>query len=218
MSQQNPSIFAFQSIPIRTNVRNGQIWFVARDVCAALGICWTGTALAGIQADWQGLWSDHNLNTNQSLKFISEPAVYKLAFRSNKPQADAFTNWVASEVLPSIRKTGKYEAKPRQKALPPVVSPLQRDLEDLYYAFDKKQREIMAWAYDVDKELGRLTGPLYHDVCDALPAALRCDDSGIECLHHARWAGLERLKECLGDTRAAIRYAMFFARAVQPRV
>ncbi|OIO03169.1 MAG: hypothetical protein AUJ49_05040 [Desulfovibrionaceae bacterium CG1_02_65_16] len=43
---------------------------------------------------------------------IAEPAVYKLAFRSNKPEADAFTNWVASEVLPAIRKTGQYAAKP----------------------------------------------------------------------------------------------------------
>ena len=44
--------------------------------------------------------------------------MYKLAFRSNKPEADAFTNWVASEVLPSIRKTGKYETILTSKALP----------------------------------------------------------------------------------------------------
>lgn len=114
---KSPSIFAFNSHPIRTNVRNGQIWFVARDICSVLGISWTGTALVGIQADWQGLWSDHNLNTNQRLKFINEPAVYKLAFRSNKPEADAFTNWVASEVLPAIRRTGRYETKPKSEQL-----------------------------------------------------------------------------------------------------
>ena len=51
------------------------------------------------------------------MRVISEPAVYKLAFRSNKPEADTFTNWVASEVLPSIRKTGKYETTPQKKAL-----------------------------------------------------------------------------------------------------
>jgi prophage antirepressor-like protein len=42
------------------------------------------------------------------LTCITEAALYKLAFRSNKPAADAFTNWVASEVLPSIHKTGQY--------------------------------------------------------------------------------------------------------------
>lgn len=54
----------------------------------------------------------------RDLVFISEPAVYKLAFRSNKPEADVFTNWVASEVLPAIRKGGEYKVAPRQKALP----------------------------------------------------------------------------------------------------
>lgn len=45
---------------------------------------------------------------NQQVRVINEPAVYKLAFRSNQPAAGEFTNWVALEVLPSIRKTGRY--------------------------------------------------------------------------------------------------------------
>ena len=44
----------------------------------------------------------------QQLIIINEPALYKLAFRSSKPAAEEFTNWVASEVLPAIRKTGRY--------------------------------------------------------------------------------------------------------------
>lgn len=44
--------------------------------------------------------------------FLTESGVYKLAFRSNKPEAEKFTDWVADEVLPSIRKTGSYSAKP----------------------------------------------------------------------------------------------------------
>lgn len=63
---------------------------------------------------------------NQSLKVISEPAVYKLAFRSNKPEADEFTNWVASEVLPAIRKTGGYQAQ-----TPPQL-PLVKALDKSY--------------------------------------------------------------------------------------
>ena len=56
------------------------------------------------------------------MRVINEAATYKLAFRSNKPEADVFTNWVASEVLPSIRKTGKYETTPQQPALPVAAS------------------------------------------------------------------------------------------------
>ena len=44
----------------------------------------------------------------QRLSVINEAGLYKLAFRSNKPEADRFVNWVASDVLPSIRRTGGY--------------------------------------------------------------------------------------------------------------
>lgn len=126
-------IFSFKSHQIRTVTEDGQPWFVARDVCAALGISWSGASLNGIPSAWQGMMF-YNTPSRQRMKFITEPAVYKLAFRSNKPEADTFTNWVACEVLPAIRKTGKFEAKPKRKpkALPeptPVRNP--RHLEDL---------------------------------------------------------------------------------------
>lgn len=111
------SPFQFNEFPIRTQVEDGQFWFAAKDVCNALGIGWNGTTLSAIQPDWQGMRKFRTPSGNQTLRCINEPAVYKLAFRSNKPEADAFTNWVASEVLPSIRKTGKYETAPKKKAL-----------------------------------------------------------------------------------------------------
>ena len=118
LSIENSSLspFTFQNTTIRTQLEEGTLWFVAMDVCAALGIVWkagkgagnSGT-LAAIPAEWQGLRKFLTPGGTQQLRTITEPAVYKLAFRSNKPEADAFTNWIASEVVPSIRKTGKYE-------------------------------------------------------------------------------------------------------------
>lgn len=49
---------------------------------------------------------------NQDLVFINEPNLYRLIFRSNKPQAQAFADWVYSEVLPAIRRTGCYSTAP----------------------------------------------------------------------------------------------------------
>lgn len=46
----------------------------------------------------------HNTGEN----FLTESGVYKLVFRSHKPNAEAFTDWIADEVLPAIRKTGGY--------------------------------------------------------------------------------------------------------------
>ena len=105
-------IFNFKSHEIRTVMQDGEPWFVAKDVCAAMAIKWVGgKTLPVIQGDWQGVgFFPTPRGGVQKFIIISEPAVYKLAFRSNKEEADIFTNWLASEVLPAIRKTGKYEA------------------------------------------------------------------------------------------------------------
>ncbi len=112
-----PAPFDFKGHQIRTVTQNGQPWFVARDVAAALEIGWSGHTLDSVPAPWRGMVKLTTRQKNdrmvqQNTAIISEPAVYKLAFRSNKPEAEEFTNWVASEVLPAIRKTGRFEAQP----------------------------------------------------------------------------------------------------------
>ena len=92
---------------------NGEPWFVAKDVCAALGIKWSGKAntLAQIPEYWIGVSNFETPGGNQDLTVISEAGLYKLAFRCQSSEiADRFTNKVASEILPSIRKTGRYES------------------------------------------------------------------------------------------------------------
>ena len=119
MENHLPTIdFTFQNHTVRTLSEHGETWFVARDVCEALDIIWKGSdSLQSIPDDWKGLRSfrtpssqDNRGGGEQQLIIINEPALYKLAFRSNKPAAEEFTNWVASEVLPAIRKTGRYGA------------------------------------------------------------------------------------------------------------
>ena len=52
---------------------------------------------------------------NAGEKFITESGVYKLVFKSRKPNAEAFTDWVTDEVLPTLRKTGSYEMQKQEK-------------------------------------------------------------------------------------------------------
>lgn len=105
------------NVTIRTQQVNNEPWFVAKDVANALDITWSGHTLDAIPDDWQGMVSfttpcgNYQGGGLQQLKVINEAALYKLAFRSNKPQADAFVNWVAGEVLPVIRQTGQYRIK-----------------------------------------------------------------------------------------------------------
>jgi prophage antirepressor-like protein len=119
MKNSQPTIdFDFQNHTIRTITEAGETWFVAKDVFAALDISWTGSqSLTAIPENWRvvrnfltTLKNQHGEYGEQEKEFIliNEPALYKLAFRSSKPAAEEFTNWVASEVLPAIRKTGRY--------------------------------------------------------------------------------------------------------------
>ena len=114
------------NVNIRTEMVNGEPWFVAKDVAQALGITWNGKTLASIPERWKGMRnfltpsSGTRGGGEQSLAIINEAALYKLAFRSNKPNADQFVNWVAGEVLPSIRRTGTYSGtqKAEREKLP----------------------------------------------------------------------------------------------------
>ncbi len=98
---------------IRTTVIDGEPWFVAKDVCDVLGI-------QNIRQNVKSLDDDEKMTVSQTyshsgqrggaqfMTFVNEPGMYKLIFRSKKPEAKQFTRWVTHEVLPSIRKSGMY--------------------------------------------------------------------------------------------------------------
>ena len=137
LPESTPCPFVFKDHHIRTIVEDESLWFAAKDVCAALGIGWNGTSLASIQREWQGMRSFRTPSGNQRLRAIQEPAVYKLAFRSNKEEADEFTNWIASEVVPSIRKTGQYALQPtppKELASDPITPDQQCTLRNMVKA------------------------------------------------------------------------------------
>ncbi|MFK0299979.1 Bro-N domain-containing protein [Brevundimonas sp. NPDC090276] len=108
---------------IRTTLIDGEPWFVAKDVCAALGLNLTqgatqhlvklnhterSTLPAGTFGPDLGTRGRGGLRANTPLAVVAESGLYKLILRSDKAEAVVFQNWVTQEVLPSIRKTGKY--------------------------------------------------------------------------------------------------------------
>ncbi len=116
-----PKVFTFNPTnqPVRVEVINSQNWFVAKDICDVLDIKWQGDkTLEILPPEWKGVGKLPTPGGIQEFILINEAGLYKFVFRSNKPTADKFTNWVSSEVLPAIRRTGKYEQNPEQKALP----------------------------------------------------------------------------------------------------
>ncbi|MDR0829859.1 MAG: hypothetical protein LBN95_07090 [Prevotellaceae bacterium] len=107
-----PKVFTFNPAnqPIRVEVINNEPWFIAQDVTDALGVDRTQTRK--LDADEKGVQKIHTPGGTQEMTIVNESGLYNLIFRSNKPEAHVFRKWVTSEILPSIRKTGKYEVVP----------------------------------------------------------------------------------------------------------
>lgn len=115
-------VFNFQGNDLRVEIIDGEPWFVGIDVCQGLGIANHRDAIANLPQKWKsvvGVTDPHG--RIQPTLCIKEPALYKLAFRSNKPEAEVFTEWVAEEVLPSIRKTGSYGMPAKSATLPSLL-------------------------------------------------------------------------------------------------
>lgn len=108
-------------VRIRTQVINKEPWFVAKDVCHVLGIQNARQAMAKtLDEDEKGVYTIYTLGGAQKMNLINESGLYHLIFQSRKPKAQTFRRWVTGEILPSIRKTGRYERKrsllPREKS------------------------------------------------------------------------------------------------------
>lgn len=90
---------------------SGEPWFVAKDVCAALGLSQVSRAVSNLDEDEVTTSKvTDNLGRIQKTNIVSEGGLYSLIFHSRKPEAHAFKRWVTHEVLPSIRQDGGYIA------------------------------------------------------------------------------------------------------------
>ena len=93
---------------IRAINQDGEPWFVAKDVCDALGIANSRDAIARLDDDEKGVGLTDTLGGSQEMATVNESGFYNLVLRSRKPEARAFKRWVTHEVIPAIRRTGGY--------------------------------------------------------------------------------------------------------------
>ena len=118
-TQSQLSTFKFESKSIRTLAINNEPWFIAKDVCDTLKISNVSDALLKLDDDEKatiGLTDSQAGNGAQSISIISESGMYTLILRCRDAVKKGsvphrFRKWVTAEVLPAIRKTGKYESK-----------------------------------------------------------------------------------------------------------
>ena len=103
-----PVEFTFDESLVRTVVKDGEAWFVAKDVCDILDILDPSMAVSRLDDDERGTTSVGTTAGPRELLTVNELGLYSLIFTSRKPEAKRFRKWVTSEVLPAIRQTGRY--------------------------------------------------------------------------------------------------------------
>lgn len=111
MNNSDIQVFDFNGAGIRTLAdENGEMWLCAKDVCNVLGYKNDSKAI-GDHCRANGVTKRYlidNIGRKQETAFINEGNLYRLIVKSRKPEAEAFERLVMEEILPAIRKTGRY--------------------------------------------------------------------------------------------------------------
>lgn len=103
-----PAVFQFHSTEVRTIDRNGQVWFVASDIARALNYFEAKDMTRFLDDDEKGVHIVPTLGGDQQVTIISESGLYHALLKSRKREAKPFRKWVTAEVLPAIRRSGRY--------------------------------------------------------------------------------------------------------------
>lgn len=191
-------LFEYHHKQVRTVEIDGQIWFVANDVCEALSIGNTTDVINRLDEDeFDKIEVTDSTGRKQKTYAVNEPGLFNLILRSNKPEAKAFKRWVTHEVLPEIRKTGRYVSK-RAGLLPlaahtsvEVQKEMSKSINSRNFHLGGKQAAI---DYNIDncvahtgyvpariKHFGRQVRKLPAKNCTSAKEVLRVTDRETAC-------------------------------------
>ena len=139
-------VFNFEQREVRVVMKDGEPWWVAKDVCDVLELSNPTMALEGLDEDERAKFC---LGRQGDANIITESGLYTLVMRSNKPEAKRFRKWVTSEVLPTIRKHGAYmtPAKLEEALLnPDTLIRLAQTLKE-----EREKRAVLEAQAEVDR-------------------------------------------------------------------
>ncbi|WP_242505030.1 BRO-N domain-containing protein, partial [Avibacterium paragallinarum] len=160
--------FNFHSNAVRVITDpTGEFWFCGRDICTILGYVNESLTLQKHckQNGVSKRYLTDKMQRKQEAIFINEPNLYRLIIKSRKPEAEPFETWVFEEVLPQIRKTGKYSLEQQQLALPePENNELLQLLMRIYcYGLQYSDYQRAVLGASLNDEVGK--GKLIGDFC-----------------------------------------------------
>lgn len=172
--------FAFQSNQVRILILDNEPWFVAKDVAQVLEYVDNRRMLDLVDEEDKQVINPQKIEAAKiaesfssntfKVSIINESGLYAVIFGSTKPSAKGFKKWVTSEVLPQIRKTGKYEPKPLtpgellkiQAEAIIALEQRQQRLELEQQLQSQKLAELELLTHQHDAEIDRIFNPNGH--------------------------------------------------------
>lgn len=122
--------FDFDGMQVRAVLVDGEPWWIAADIAKVLDIGRTHDAVRGLDEDETRTDSIRTSAGPRQVTLVSESGLYSMVLRSRKPDASRFRRWVTHEVLPAIRRTGRFEAAPAAAVVPQTLQAALRAYAD----------------------------------------------------------------------------------------
>lgn len=189
-------LFDFENNKMRTQEIDNQIYFCLKDVCDILEIdnvsqCKTRLNKGGVSTNEVGVQTGFKKDGTPAIQkvkmtFINESNLYKVIFQSRKPQAERFTEWVTSEVLPTLRKTGSYQMPTNPMQALELMFQALKETNDGVTQIEKRVTEI--------EENAPLTPSEYSMLCRKINERIRTikHERGLEHLNREQQSELYR--------------------------
>lgn len=181
-------IFNYQDKQVRAVEKDGEPWWVLKDVCEVLEISHIKDTADRLEKDEVGQTEViDSLGRKQMTTIINESGLYNVILRSDKPQAKPFRRWVTSEILPSIRKHGGYLTPEKvEEALlnPDTLIRLATDLKT-----ERQRRKLLEDENAQQKQLLAEYSPKasYYDVVLQTPDAISTSQIAKDYGKSAKW-------------------------------
>lgn len=188
---QNPEFGEFRTAEV-----NGETWFCLADICRPLGIRANDCKGRLKKDDTDTIVTVDSAGRKAQMLFVNEANLYRAIFQSRKPEAERFMDWVTEEVLPAIRKTGSYQAKPMSMA---------ENLAAQAQLLVEQEKRIARIEQRIDHALTAIARPQADNWVEDMKGSIRayCEATGLtDAAGRGRlYAALDREAKCSTDRR-----------------
>ncbi len=187
---QNPEFGEFRTAEV-----GGETWFCLADVCRPIEL---QAFRVRTRLKPEGIVTvDTPTNSGvQGMLYVNEANLYRAVFQSRKPEAERFMDWVTEEVLPAIRKTGGYQAKPMSMA---------ENLAAQAQLLVDQEKRIARIEQRIDHALTAIARPQADNWVEDMKNSIRayCEATGLtDAAGRGRlYAALDREAKCSTDRR-----------------